>query len=139
MRSVTFGQNKDLPRSGVGKLRPLSQISPAACFRKWSFTGLQVCLLINILYVAAFTLQRKTWVIVTETILRAKPKVFTHWAFTRKVYRTRPRSCCLFWWEIVDVGLFHVISWRQRFTTKLLDFLNRDILEKNFMYVLDWK
>lgn len=139
MRRVTFSQNTDLLRSGVGKLRPLSQIWPAPCFRKWNFTWIQVRLLINILYVAAFTLQRKTWVIVTETILPAKPEVFTLWAFTRKVYRTRSRSCCLFWWEIVDVGLFHVISWRQQFTPKLLDFLNRDILEKNFMYVLDWK
>ena len=63
MRNVTLGQNIDIPGSGVGKLRPLSQIWPAVCFNKCSFIRIQVCLFIKTLYVVAFSLQRKTCLI----------------------------------------------------------------------------
>lgn len=63
MRNVTLGQNIDIPGSGVGKLRPLSQIWPAVCFNKCGFFRIQVCLFIKTLYVVAFSLQRETCLI----------------------------------------------------------------------------
>ena len=72
MRNVTVGQNIDIPGSWVGKLRPLSQIWPDVCFNKCSFTRIQVCLFIKTLYVVAFSLQRKTCVIVTILVQSLK-------------------------------------------------------------------
>lgn len=134
MKNVTLGQNIDIPGSGVGKLRPLSQIWPAICSNKWSFIRIQVCLFIKTLYVVVFSLQRKTCLItcVIVTILEQSLK-YLHSRLLQPTLQIMS-----FWWGIVGIGLFHSISWRQELKSELLDFLNIDILENNVVCVLDW-
>ena len=44
------------------------------------------------LLMAALVLQGQSWVVVTETIESAKPKIFTHWPFTVK-NKTKQKTC----------------------------------------------
>lgn len=55
-------------RSGAGKLRPMDQIQPAACFGKHSVVGTQPHSTICILSPAAFLLQQQSGVVATDTI-----------------------------------------------------------------------
>lgn len=72
MTRLWAGISKQCPKSEINKLCPRTQPHP----------------LIYLLSKAAFTVQWQRRIIVTETIERAKPKMFTIWFFTIKKIAT---------------------------------------------------
>lgn len=59
-----------------------NEMWPTACFCKWSFIWTQLCSFFYTSSVAAFGVQRQSWVVATETTWPTRPRVFSIWLFT---------------------------------------------------------
>ena len=72
---------------GLANYRWWTQSSPAACFCKQTFIGLQPCLFVCDFYPPAFRLQRQSWAVVRETIWSVKPEIIIILPFTENACR----------------------------------------------------
>lgn len=73
---LSVGGTACLARIRVSRLQCVGYIWPAACFYKWGFTGTQQHSFVYRSAIAAFVIKLQCWVVATETVWLAKPKIF---------------------------------------------------------------